>query len=346
MDRFSQEHAVYFSGKVLLAGGSAPRDSVLIQRVCGGRAHNEAVTDSTGEFNFKVDVGNSEAGVMDAAQSVGPAPDLTKPFGSSTQYSNPVTTMLRNCDVQAVLAGYHTESVRIETQSIHDGVRLPDIILHPLTRGDRLAVSVTTLTAPAAATKAYEKGLEAERQQKWDAAASSFTKATKVYPDFADAWFELGLARQKLSNPEGATEAWNASRRSDPKFVKPLEGLTSLADAKGDWAASERYSAQWIALDPEDFPAAYLFHAIALARLNRMVEAENDARTALKLDKNHSIPRINYVLGLILLNKQAYAESAQCFRKYLTLAPGARDAAVVQGELGRIDQMAAATPNH
>lgn len=343
MERLNQEHAVFFSGKVMLADGSAP-EGVLIQRVCDGRAHNEGVTDSTGAFNFKVDLGSSNTPVVDAAQPTGPSPDLNKPFGSSTQYTHPITAMLQNCDVQAVLAGYRTESVRIETQSMRDGVRLPDITLHPLKRADKLAVSVTTLTAPSAATKAYEKGLEAERQQKLDAAAASFAKATKTYPDYAEAWFRLGLMRQRLNNSEGAADAWREARRADPKFVKPLEGLTNLADARGDWSASERYSSQWIDLAPDDFPAAYLFHAIAEARLNKMEAAEKDARTALRLDKKQTIPRINYVLGVILLNKQAYAESAQCFRTYLTLAPGARDAAMVQNELSRIEQMAIASP--
>jgi protein O-GlcNAc transferase len=224
-------------------------------------------------------------------------------------------------------------------------VHLPDIVLHPITRGDTLSVSVTTLNAPPAAVKAYDKGVESERQQKWDVAASAYAKATKSYPQYADAWFRLGLMRQRQNDPEGAGDAWRQARQADPKFVKPLEGLTSLADAKGDWTASERYSAQWIELDPEDFPAAYLFHAIAQARLNKMADAEKDARTALKLDKNHTLPRISYVLGLILLNKQEYAESAQCFRNYLAQAPGAKDAAVVQNELNHIEQMAAAGPH-
>jgi tetratricopeptide (TPR) repeat protein len=348
MDKLNQEHAVFFSGKVVLADGSAPAEAVLIQRVCDGHTHNEGATDSTGQFSFKVESGSSNAGagVADATQSGGPPPDITKPFGNSTQYSNPVTTMLRNCEVHAVLAGYRTESVRIETQSMHDGVHLPDIILHPITRGDMLAVSVTTLHVPPAAIKAYGKGVEAERQQKWEAAASAYAKAAKSYPQYADAWFRLGLMRQKQNDPEGAADAWKQARRADPKFVKPLEALTRLADAKGDWTASERYSAQWIELDPEDFPAAYLFHAIAQARLSKMADAEKDARSALKLDKNHTLPRISYVLGLILLNKQEYAESAECFRNYLTLAPGAHDAAVVKNELNRIEQMAAASPHH
>ncbi len=341
-EKLNQEHAVYFSGKVTLADGSAPADAVQIQRVCDGRTHIEGVTDSTGHFSFKVESGSTDNGVADATQSAGPPSDVTKPFGNSTQYSNPVTTMLRNCEIHAVLSGYRTESLRIDAQSVHGGVQVPDIILHALTRGDTLAVSVTTLSAPAAAVKAYEKGIEAERQQKWDGAAASYTKATKAYPEYAVAWYRLGLVRQKQNNPEGAADAWKQARRSDPKFLKPLEGLTSLADAQGDWAASERYSSQWIELDPEDFPAAYLFHAIAEARLNRMTEAEQDARIALKLDKSHTIPRISYVLGLILLNKHEYAESAQCFRTYLTLAPGARDAAVVQTELSRIEQQTAA----
>lgn len=343
MEGHSPEHAVFFSGKVVLADGSVPPDPVQILRVCDGRSHPAAITDSTGNFSFKVEAGTSAAsnGIADATQNAGPPTDITRAIGNSTQYSNPVLTMLRNCEVHAVLAGFRTGSVRIEAQGIHDAVQIPDIVLHPITRGDTLAVSVTTLSAPAPAVKAFEKGIEAEKQQKWEAAGASFTKAIKVYPEYALAWYRLGIIRQRQNDLVGAADAWNQAHRCDPKFVSPLEGLTAIADAKSDWAASERYSSEWISLDAEDFPAAFLFRAIAEARLNKMADAEKDARTALKLDKNHTIPRISYVLGLILLNKNDYVESAQCFRTYLTLAPAARDAAVVQTELSRLEKLQA-----
>ncbi len=62
----------------------------------------------------------------------------------------------------------------------------------------------------------------------------------------------------------------------------------------------------------------------------------------LVVDKDQHIPRMNFVLGLILMDKKEYGESAKCFRKYLELAPNANDAAVVRQQLPKIEEMAAA----
>jgi uncharacterized protein HemY len=59
------------------------------------------------------------------------------------------------------------------------------------------------------------------------------------------------------------------------------------------------------------------------------------------VDKDQKIPRLNYALGLILMDKKAYAESARCFRKYLELAPNANDAAIVREQLPKLEELAA-----
>jgi Tfp pilus assembly protein PilF len=169
-------------------------------------------------------------------------------------------------------------------------------------------------------------------------------KAVAAYPKFAIAWYQLGLVRQNRADIAGAIAAWKQSVRSDPKFVKPYESLTSLADRQGDWAESEKYSHAWIQLDPEDFPGAYVFNAVANAKLNKMEDAERAAREGLRVDKERKVARLSYVLGLILAQKREYGESAKYFRNYLELAPNANDAALVRQQLPQLEQAAARSP--
>jgi len=339
----SSERVVFFTGSVMLDDGSPPADAVRIEKVCDGRASFETWTDAKGHFGFKVAASGSDVSAGDADQpAVQRSDELNKALNaSSTQYSMPITQALRNCELEAVLSGYRSENVSLAIKSTMDSARLGTIILHPLSRASSLVVSATTLQAPGNARKAYEKGLEAMRVEKWDAAATEFAKAVKIYPMFAIAWYQLGLARQSRNNAAGAVEAWKQAQKSDVHYVKPYENLTVAADHRGDWAESEEYSRLWIQLDPEDFPGAYLFNAVANARLNKMEEAERAARAGLRLDKEQKIPRMNYVLGLILMEKKEYAESARCFRKYLELAPNANDAAVVRQQLPKLEELAA-----
>jgi tetratricopeptide (TPR) repeat protein len=339
----SAERVVFFTGSVMLDDGSLPADTVRIERVCDGHAIFEAWTDEKGHFGFKVSPTGNDVSTGDAsAQGDGPT-ELNKAMNStSTQYSMPITQALRGCELRAVLAGYGSETVSMALKSTMDDARVGTIVLHALSRASALTVSATTLQAPSNARKTYEKGLEAMRVQKWDAAAAEFAKAVKIYPKFAIAWYQLGLARQNRKDAAGAVEAWKEAQQSDPHYVKPYENLTVTADHRGDWAESEKYSHLWIQLDPEDFPGAYLLNAVANARLNKPAEAERAAREGLRLDKDQRIPRISYVLGLILMDKKEYAESAKCFRKYVELAPNANDAAIVRQQLSKLEELAAA----
>jgi tetratricopeptide (TPR) repeat protein len=332
------ERTVFISGDVRLEDGSAPLDPVLIQQVCNGRAVFSSRTDARGYFSFPVDPSAGASAAADASQAPAQSPDLGKAINrSSTQYTNPVTTALRDCEVRAILSGFRSESVPLAVRSASDDGRVGTIVLHPLSRSDVLTVSVTTAAAPSNARKAYDKGMEAFKKQDWSAAGSEFTKAVKIYPKFAIAWYQLGLTRQNRNEPAGATEAWEEARRQDPKYVKPFESLAAQADRRQDWAAAEQYSGEWLQLDPEDYAAAYLINAIASARLNKVDAAERAARQGLRIDKDSKIPRLNYVLGLILLQKQEYAESAKYFRTYLELAPDAHDAALVREELSKLE---------
>jgi tetratricopeptide (TPR) repeat protein len=337
--RNAEPQAVFFSGEVTLQDGSKPPDPVRIQRVCKGVARDEAWTDSKGRFSFKVSAGGSDPSTADPAQA-GRTQDLSRPIGSSTYYSNPLTTALRDCEVQAVLAGFWSERVSIALKNTLDDTRIGRIILHPSSGGQALAVSATTLAAPPNASKAYEKGMSAMREQKWDAAQKEFAKAVEIYSKFAIAWFELGVLRQGRNDLAGAADAWKEALKADPKYVKPYEVLAALAERQQNWVESEKYSHDWIQLDSEDFPAAYLYNAIASARLNKMEQAEASARKGLLLDKEKKIPRLSYVLGLILIEKREFSESAKCLRTYLELAPNAKDAALVHEQLTKIEAAA------
>lgn len=342
-DARSTEGAVYFTGEVLVEGGAVPPDPVLIRRICKGSVQGETWSDSKGRFNFKVAGGGTDS-TADAAQPPARDPDLSRPIGNSTYYSNPITTALRDCEVQAVLAGYWSDRVSIALKNTLDDKRIGTLILHPISRDQALTISATTLAAPRNALKAYEKGMSEMRERRWDAATLDFTKAVEAYPKFAAAWFTLGLLRQSRNDLPGAVEAWKEALKSDPRYEKPYEGLAAVAERQQNWTDVEKYSREWIHLTPEGFPMAYLYNAIANAQLNKMTESEAAAREGLRLDKDHKIPRLSYVMGLILMQKHEYSDSAKFLRVYLELAPNAKDAAVVRQELAKMEASATTPP--
>lgn len=338
----SSEAAVFFSGTVAMADGSVPPDAVLVQEICGGRARDAAWTDTKGHFSFKIDSGGSGNGSADASENPSTPSDFGKPIGNSTRYTNPVTSSLRDCEVQAVLAGFHSDRVSIALKTTLDSTRIGTIVLHPVSKGGALIVSATTLEAPASARKAYDKGLSAMKAQKWEAASAEFSKAVSLYPKFAVAWYQLGVTRQAQKNTSDAVDAWRRALESDSHYVKPYEELSAAAYLSSDWTHLAEYSGGWIRLDAEDFPAAYLYSTFANAKLNNMDAAENMAREGLRIDKDHKLPRLNFLLGLVLLQKHQESESAKYLRAYLELAPQAADADMVRAQLAKLVHTAGA----
>jgi tetratricopeptide (TPR) repeat protein len=338
----TQENAIVLWGAVMLNDSSPPPTSVLVQRICRGHIDSESWTDSQGHYSFKVGRSPTAAGSGDASRAGGPPAELTRPIGMSTQITNPVTSALRDCEMRAVLAGYRSDSIRLAVRSTMDDTRIPTIVLFPLSRADVLAVSATTEMAPKNARKAYEKGLTAIKAQDWDAAGRELARAVKEYPKFAVAWFQLGVALEKRGDTDGAAQAWQEAVKADGKYLLPYEKLAAYADRKEQWDEAAKYSSAWIQLDPDDFPAAYLLNAIANARLKRTDEAERAARAGLLIDRNRRMPRLSYVLGLILAEKHQYAESVEQFRDYLKYMPNAKDADAVREHISKLDQAAVA----
>jgi len=340
----SYERVFYFSGEVKLDDGSAPPEPVAINRVCNGQSRFETSTDAKGHFSFRVSAGGSDGVQGDATQIGGPPTALMRATTGSTLETMPVIAALRDCELQAVLAGYRSELMSIAVKSRTDDGRLGVITMHPLSRATSLTVSATTLQAPPNARKTYDKGIDALAKEKWQAAGEEFTKAVATYPRYAIAWYQLGLLRQTGNDAAGAIDAWKHALASDPRYIRPYESLTMLADRKQDWVSSAFYSQAWIQLDPGDVPAAYLYNAIANARLNRTDAAERAAREGLRIDKDHKVPRLNVVIALILMGKNQTAEAVAHFREYLELAPNAPDAAGVRQQLRQLEADASARP--
>jgi len=333
------ESTVFFSGDVLLEDGSTPPSSVQVQQICAGAVRQTVSTDAQGRFTLKVDGGGTKNSA-DASQGSGPPADLNKPLGNSSVYSMPVTSSLRDCELQAVLAGFRSDRVGMAIKSTLDNANVGTILLHPLSRAAAATISATTLQAPPRSRKAYEKGMTAMKTQKWDAAVNEFNTALQSYPKFAAAWYELGMAHQSRNEMSDAEKSWKEALKADPKYVKPYQSLTALAYKQEQWADLATYSSQWIQLDPDDFPAAYLFNAFAKAKAQKMDEAEQAARQGLRIDKDHVVPKLNYVLGILLMQKRAYAESLQCFRAYLQEAPNSNEAAMIRQQLPKLEEAA------
>jgi tetratricopeptide (TPR) repeat protein len=344
------QRPIFLSGKVMMDDGTPPPEAVVIERVCGGNPRPEAWSDSKGHFSFQL--GQNTAMMADA--SVGNVGGLGFPDSGSTggvgqmPGSTGATGMgsggamgrdLMNCDLRANLPGYRSDVVNLAGHRMFDNPDVGTIILHRLGNVEGNTISVTSMAAPKDAKKAYEKGKEALKKKKPADAEKEFQKAVDAYPRYSAAWYELGLLQEKAKKLDDARKSYAAALAADPKYVQPYVQLSMLAAQASDWQDLAEKSGRLLKLDPVDFPHFYFLNSVANFNLKNFEAAEKSALEAQKLDTKHRNPKIDQIMGLLLIEKRDYPAAAEQLRSYLQFAPSAPDAAQVRQQLAELDKV-------
>ncbi len=342
------ERGWFLSGKVLMDDGSPTPPNTTIQRVCAGTTKPMAYTDSKGRFSFQVgqksdvipdaSVNAGEEGLVALMTPVGGTISEGRLFGSSGN------RQLAGCRLEAALPGYRSDDVDLSTRKYMDNPDVGSIVLHRLGNVEGTSVSATSLDAPRAAKKAYDKGIDAERQKKWPAAQANFEKAVAIYPKYAAAWYGLGIARQRQGDRAKAREAFLKSMEADRRFLGPYLPLSVMAFEDRNWVETVDLTSALTRLDPVDYPMAFLFNAIANAGLGKLDVAEKSARECVKVDIHHQLPRAEYVLGLILADRHDYDGSLTLLRGYIQRAPNTPDSAKIKQQISHVEDLARAQP--
>jgi tetratricopeptide (TPR) repeat protein len=311
---------IFISGKVVLDDGTELTEPAVIQTICHGRRHSETYSDLRGSFSFRFGdpTQAAAAAISDASSST-----------VGNQQGRQSVLDLHDCELQAELAGFSSQSVELNSRAgLMNNIDVGRVPLHRLAHVDGTSISVTSALAPPAAKKAFEKGLEQQRKSKWEDAQKSFEKAVQIYPRYATAWYQLGRLqlRSQLPNQlqsdaaQAAKHSFEQSVAADPKYVNPYDGLAQLAMQAHEWQNVIDITGKLVSLNPVNFPNAYYDSAIANYNLKNFDDAEKSAQQGIRVDETHQIPRLQYLLGIILLQKQNYQAASEHMQVFLSLA--------------------------
>jgi tetratricopeptide (TPR) repeat protein len=330
---------IFLSGKVVVDDGGALPGIAEIHTICNGLKHTATYTDGHGDFTFEFETRLSTltGGQVDA--------DVSADTNRSRRDNR---RDLHECELQASLSGFSSEIVQLSSRlSAFGSSNVGRVVLHRLSPVEGLTVSATSALAPAAAKKAFEKGSEQEKKQKLEEAQQSFEKAVQIYPQYAEAWFELGRVQLWRNDNAAARHSFTKSLAADPSFVNPYRGLAELAMQEKSWQEVADVTQRLLARYPDFFADAWFRNALANYNLQNFEAAEHSARQGVKLDIAHQISKLEYLLGLILIQRRDYAEAETHMQQYLQLAskPADLDDARKQlAEIARLSGVASAPP--
>jgi len=321
---------IYLSGMVRLPDGSLPPAQVVIERVCGGAIRPEGYTDSTGHFSFMV--GNQNSGMFMDASVPGDAVTRSAPSRTSSG-----ERQLAGCEIRANLPGFISETIVLGLRRATDNPNIGTVIIHPLESVQGYTFSITTAAASKDAQKAYDRGLEHAKKQKWADAERELVKAVETYPKYALAWFDLGRVYHQEKKLEDARRAFRQALQADSKFISPYGPLIAMSASERKWQDVLDDASQMLKLNPYVGADIYFYDAVANYNLDHIDAAEEHARQAAKLDTQHKIPKINHLLGVILAEKKDYEAARENIQIYLKYSPTAPDAAAAAQLLGEMD---------
>ena len=324
---------VFLSGKVRVDDGTELTDAATILSVCNGDRHFEAYTDRKGNFSFE----------FGKQRGIGVA-DVTTTETSSDLSGQPASPLqqrreLSECELVAVLPGFTSQTVELSAVDTSESVNVGTIVLHRLAKVQGFTVSATTAMAPSKAKKAFEKGRGEEQKKKWEAAEKKFQEAVAVYPKFAVAWLELGRAQLELKDVAGARQSLQQAVAADPQFVSPHELLAIMAFQERRWQDVVDESGTVLRLNPLSFAQDWFYNAVANYYLGHYDLAEKSARQGIQTDVEHRIPKLEYLLGVILAQKHDLQGATEHMRNYVRLAPKAADVAQVNEQIARIEKV-------
>jgi TolA-binding protein len=345
------------SGRVMLEDGTAPTDSVLIERVCNGNPRAEGYTDARGYFVLQL--GSSNSQFQDASESAGGFGRTSQQLGglgglgglgvgglgsgagmgSSTHTSGLNDPRLLNCELRARLSGYRSQTVSLMEHSALDNPDIGVILLHRLAPTESAAtVSAAALAVPKPADKAYNRGLNFVKKGKPEEARASFQSAIDLYPKFSSAWFELGKLQAIDGQLDDAHKSFLTASRADPQSVGPYLELALLSLHAKNWNDLADFTYRALKLNSFDYPQAYFLNAVANYNLRKLDTAEKSARAAQRLDTRRIYPENSHLLGVILVDRQRYAEAADALRDFLVAAPHATEAPAVRQQLDDLEK--------
>ena len=340
---------LFLSGKVVLDDGEPPAESTQVELICQGTTIQQVYTSGGGSFSFQINLGGSgpnnqmpiDASISSTTSSPwgsgldgsGSNNDFGASLGSSIRYDS---VNLSACELEAKLAGFRSDKIRLGPRRALDDPDVGVIVLHRSARAETATISLKTLAAPKDAKKAYEKALKelGKKKVNLNKTSKELEKAVKIYPEFAAAWQLLGEVRLELKDQPAARQAFEQAMAADSQYANPYIALAMLEIDEEHWEEAARLSGQALELDSQLVRAHY-FHALANSSLGRLDVAEESALQVQKSSRAKNYPLTHYILGWIMSQKGDFPAAADEYRRLLEIAPSSQIGQRLQDQLSR-----------
>lgn len=205
-------------------------------------------------------------------------------------------------------------------------------------------VSVRDLSIPRKAHDDMEKGLVLlYGKSDYQGSLKPFEKAIQEYPDYYEAYAQIGVAYMKLADTANSEKAFQKSIEvSHEKYQDGYLGLAELYLNGHRFSDAESLARNAVEIDSNSWRAQSQL-ARALVQLHRASEAEPSAVAAVKLKPDN--PTLYLVLANIHMQLQNDRAQLDDLNNYLKLAPAGPFAEQARRQRDELQQFLATSPS-
>jgi protein O-GlcNAc transferase len=173
---------------------------------------------------------------------------------------------------------------------------------------------------PRRAREAMERGLNlANDKSDYGGSLAQFQRAVREYPDYYEAYLQMGLVYLKMGNAAKSEEMLRTSiDMSRRKYADALFTLALVYSNQKRFAAAEPLAREAAKLSPNSWEAN-LELARALHGIDQSAEAEASALEALRIRPDN--PQTHLILANIHLKMRNYAALVRDLDSYLLISP-------------------------
>jgi len=161
-----------------------------------------------------------------------------------------------------------------------------------------------------------------QKNQVLDQAVNYLSKAVEIYPDYLDAWNNLGIAYKKAGNLEAATKVYEKNILRDPNYSKNYYNLGTAYYQMGEYRKTIMAMSEYTQRVPNS-PDAYMIMAQSAGRLNSFEEAVSWLNVYLQYRPNES--DAYNMLGMAYGSLNQFENAEQSFMNALNLSPNRAD---------------------
>jgi tetratricopeptide (TPR) repeat protein len=344
---------MFLRGRVAIPDGAPVPNDMLVERVCNNKVRQEVYASAHGDFSMQL--GSRHDSFPDDSA------DPISPYGVARKDSLMGISRreLMNCELRASASGFYPAVMSLLDLDFDSNIDVGVIVVRRSIKIEGTTVSAIPYKAPKEAGRAYEKGLQAERNGKLAEAHKYFETAVQIYPSFTTAWFQLGSVLQKQDLKDAARKAYTQATTIDTRFLPAYLSLASMAYETENWTEvlsltghildldplnHAAVSSYILDLDPLNYAGAYFYNAVANFKLNKIEEAEKSCLKAEHLDLRTHFPQLHLLLAAIFARKDKYTMAIAEIQTYLALAPHAENAEQAREQLARLEKLNSSVP--